>query len=340
MKKAVFIDRLNILSKLTFTRFYNIFLLKTSYVLNQLFRSKDIHWGMPYSVSMEPTTSCNLRCKECPSGLRQFSRNTGYMAEDTFKNTVDQLHKHLMYMILYFQGEPYLNKHLFEFVSYARKKKIYTATSTNAHFLSDENCRKTIQSGLDRLIVSFDGIGQETYEKYRVGGNFEKVKKGLQNIIRWKNELKSNTPHVIVQFIVFGTNEHQMEEVKTFCDELGVDELQFKTAQIYHYEKGSPLIPKNEKYSRYKRNEDGTYSLKSTLPNKCYRMWTSNVITWDGKVVPCCFDKDADHQLGDVSKDNMKDIINNKDYIAFRKQVFSDRKKIEICRNCIEGLKS
>ena len=96
--------------------------------------NKPIQWGYPISVSFEPTTSCNLRCPECPSGLRAFTRPTGMLKKDFFKRTIDDIYKELMYLIFYFQGEPYLNPNFLEMVAYANQKGIYTATSTNAHY--------------------------------------------------------------------------------------------------------------------------------------------------------------------------------------------------------------
>lgn len=331
-------DTLNILSKLTFKRLWNILLIQLSYFLSKMI-NKPVQWGMPFSISIEPTTSCNLRCPECPSGLRQFSRNTGMLSLDLYKKITEQLKDHLLYMILYFQGEPYLNPAFFEFVKYAKENKIYSATSTNAHFLTDENCRKTIESGLDRLIISLDGIGQEEYSTYRVGGRYQRVIDGIENIVKWKKELKSSTPHIIVQFIVFRSNEHQLNDVQKMCDDLGVDELQFKTAQFNNYKNGNPLIPTLNKYSRYRKMSDGTYEFKNKLPNECYRMWSSCVVTWDGLIVPCCFDKDAKYQLGDLKETPFREVWKGEAYQKFRKQVFTNRKEIDICQNCTEGMK-
>ena len=338
MTKKIYIDRMSILYALSLKRLWNIILLKTSYTLSLILK-KQIHFGMPYSISIEPTTSCNLQCPECPSGLRKFSRKTGMLNEETFNDVLSQLGDYLMYMILYFQGEPYLNPWFFKFVEMAKQKKIYTATSTNAHFMDEENARRTVASGLNRLIISLDGIGQEAYATYRVGGRYQKVIDGISNIVKVKKELKSKTPHIVVQFIVFKSNEHQINEVKKLCADLGVDELQFKSAQLYDYKNGNPLMTTIDKYSRYKKQSDGTYSYKNPLHNKCYRLWSSSVITWDGKTVPCCFDKDADYKLGDLKVDSFEEIWNGKDYQDFRKQVFTKRKSIEICRNCTEGLK-
>src|SRR5438034_8788507 len=103
-----------------------------SYYYSRLSR-KPKHWGYPISVSVEPTTSCNLRCPECPSGLRSFSRPTGMLESRLFEQIINEVHVHSPYLILYFQGEPYLNPHFFDFVKYAAQKKMYVDTSTNAH---------------------------------------------------------------------------------------------------------------------------------------------------------------------------------------------------------------
>src|SRR5204862_1212482 len=140
-------------------------------------------------------------------------------------------------------------------VSYASGKKIYTATSTNAHYLNDNNARRTIESGLDRLIISIDGTTQDVYEQYRVGGKLDKVLEGARNIVKWKKELKSKTPFVFFQFLVVKPNEHQIEDIKVLAKEVGVDQVRFKTAQVYNYETDpNHLIPSIEKFSRYKKN--------------------------------------------------------------------------------------
>ena len=292
---------------------------------------------MPVSISIEPTTSCNLRCPECPSGLRSFNRPTGMLEKDFFKKAIDELFQDVFFLTFYFQGEPFLNPSFLEMVSYAEKKKIYTSTSTNAHYLDDEMAQKTVESGLDRLIISIDGTTQETYQMYRIGGELNKVIQGAKNILNWKKKLKSKTPHVIFQFLVVRPNEHEVNDLMKMARDLGVEDVRFKTAQVYDYENGNVLIPINEKYSRYKKEADGTYSIKNKLENHCWKMWQSCVITWDGKIVPCCFDKDASHQLGSLKEKKFKQVWKSKAYNDFRSAVLHSRSSIDICRNCSEG---
>ena len=332
-------DTLNLVSKLTSGKVWNGLQVLTSYYWSK-WTKKPIQWGLPLSIAIEPTTSCNLRCPECPSGLRAFTRPTGMLQTDFFRSTIDQLYKDVFYLIFYFQGEPYLNPGFLEMVRYASQKKMYTATSTNAHYLTSENARKTVESGLDRLIISIDGTTQEVYEQYRVGGQISKVLDGARNIVKWKKELKSKKPFVIFQFLVVKPNEHQLEEVKQLANEVGVDQVRFKTAQVYDYENDpNELIPGINKFSRYKKNKKGKTVVKNALNNHCWRLWHAPVITWDGLVVPCCFDKDADHRLGDLKGRTFREIWSDGIYRQFRKDVLNGRANIDICANCSEGTK-
>ncbi len=331
-------DTVNLISKLTWRRIWNGIKVVSSFYVSRI-THKPIQWGYPVAISFEPTTSCNLRCPECPSGLRAFTRPTGMLKKDFFSQTIDEIHKELLYLIFYFQGEPFLNPDFLEMVKYASKKGIYTATSTNAHYLTDEVAKKTVLSGLDRLIISIDGTTQDVYKQYRVGGNLDKVIQGAKNIVKWKKELKSKTPFVFFQFLVVKPNEHQIEDIKRLAKEIGVDQVRFKTAQVYDYETDpNQLIPTIDQYSRYTKNADGTYIAKNKMANRCWKLHHANVITWDGLVVPCCFDKDAMHQLGNLKNQSFKTIWHNENYQQFRREIMKSRKHIDICANCSEGL--
>ena len=331
-------DTLNLFSKLTARRAWNGVKVLSSYYISK-WTKRPVQWGYPVSISFEPTTSCNLRCPECPSGLRAFTRPTGMLKRDFFSETIDQLHKELLYLVFYFQGEPYLNPDFLDMVQYAAQKKIYTATSTNAHYLTDANAKRTIESGLDRLIISIDGTTQDVYEQYRVGGQLKKVIEGARNIVKWKKQMNSKKPFVVFQFLVVKPNEHQIEDVKKLAAEVGVDDVWFKTAQVYDYENDpNQLIPSISKYSRYKKNAKGENVPKNALNNHCWKLWHANVITWDGLVVPCCFDKDAMHQLGNLKMQSFKEVWHNDNYKQFRRELMTSRKNIDICANCSEGL--
>ncbi len=331
-------DTLNFIRHLTPKRIINIILLYSSYLLSK-YTGKAIQWGQPMTISMEPTTACNLRCPECPSGLRSFSRETGNLKADFFRSTINQLSDKLIYLIFYFQGEPYINPSFLDMVKHANEKGLYTITSTNGHFLSMDNARRTIASGLDRIIISIDGTTQEVYENYRKEGKLDVVLQGTRNLVKCRKEAGASTPHIIFQMVVTKPNQHQIPEVHKLAKEIGVDEVKLKTAQVYDYKFGNPLIPTLDAYSRYRQNEDGTYEIKNKLLNHCWKLWHACVMTWDGMIVPCCFDKDASHRMGDLKQHNFQTIWEGDAYTSFRKSILKGRDQIDICRNCTEGCK-
>jgi radical SAM protein with 4Fe4S-binding SPASM domain len=261
------------------------------------------------------------------------------MKQDFFSKVLDEMHHRLIYLIFYFQGEPYIHPKFLDMVKYAHQKGIYTITSTNGHFLHPENAKKTVESGLDRILISVDGSTQEVYEQYRKEGHLETVLEGARNLVKAKQEANSSTPHIVFQMLVVKPNEHQIGEVKRLATEIGINEVKLKTAQVYDYEDGNALIPDQSKYSRYYKGKDEKWHVKNKLLNQCWKLWHACVITWDGMVVPCCFDKDAIHRLGNLKENSFASIWKGNAYQQFREQLLQGRDKIEICTNCTEGCK-
>ena len=331
-------DTIRFISKLTMAKAFNLARIWTSYQLTR-WTGQALQWGTPMTISIEPTTACNLRCPECPSGLRSFTRETGNLKEDFFRKVIDEQYRRLMYLIFYFQGEPYINPKFLDMVKYAHRKGVYTITSTNGHFLTPENARKTVESGLDRILISIDGSTQDVYEQYRKEGTLDTVLEGARNLVKAKREAGSSTPHIVFQMLVVRPNEHQIEDVRQLAREIGVDEVKLKTAQIYDYQQGHELIPTQSKYSRYYPDDAGTWHVKNKLLNQCWKLWHACVITWDGIVVPCCFDKDAVHRLGDLREKSFLEIWTGPAYQQFRTQLLQGRDQIDICTNCTEGCK-
>lgn len=331
-------DKLNILAQITLYRFFNLILLRISYFVSKTTK-RNTHFGLPFSLSIEPTTACNLGCPECPSGLKQFTRATGKLDLELHKKMLADVKKSVFYINYYFQGEPFLHPQFLNLIEEAKKNKIYTATSSNAHFIDAEKAEEIVKSGLDRLIISIDGLSQKTYEAYRVNGKLSKVLEGSKHLVEAKKRLNSATPHLIFQFLVVKANEHEAPNVFELGKSIGINEVRLKTAQFYDYKNGNPLMPENVEYARYKKNKSGEYVLKQKTGNKCWRMWSSSVITWNGKIVPCCFDKDAQHQIGDVSNTSFSTIWKSEKYSNFRQSILTERNQIDICKNCSEGAK-
>ncbi len=300
------------------------------------FSSRVSHY--PTALTFEPTTHCNLRCPQCISGRRAFTRPTGQADLALFRKVIDELEAYLFYVSLYFQGEPLLNPDFFEMVAHARARGIFSDTSTNGHYFTDANCRRLIRSGLSQIIISLDGADAETYRKYRVGGRWDAVIAGIENLVRWRRRLNATAPYIVVQFILFSHNEHQIADVKALARKLGVDELRLKTAQVYEAWEGAQWVPDHAEFSRYEV-KDGRLRLRRSRRRGCVRLWQEPTVTWDGKVLPCCFDKDADHPMGDVSRAPFLSIWNGEAYRQFRRNLWQGRGRYPMCENCSEGVR-
>ncbi|MBP1641086.1 MAG: Radical domain protein [Bacteroidetes bacterium] len=290
---------------------------------------------LPAAVSIEPINRCNLCCPECPAGNQSLLREKELMKWDVFVKVIDELSPSLFWTTLYFQGEPFLHPQFQAMINYCHHKKIFTYTSSNGQLLTSEIAKRTVESGLDKIVISVDGLTQEVYQQYRRGGNLRKVVETIQHIAYWKKRLKSRTPVVEAQFIVMKHNEFQLHDVKKTLLSWGADRVSLKTAQI-EFERIEQLVPSQKKYSRYEKTANGSWQLKKRLKNRCWRQWSGAVIAANGDVLPCCFDKNGEYVFGNVEHESFFEIWNGGKANLFRSKIHTNRKEIAICRNCTE----
>lgn len=322
------------LHNVTINKIENLLKNRVSYAISNISKSGKVS-GMPVSLSIEPAAICQLHCPECTLGSNQLIRSNKLMDFDLYKRIIDEVGPTLLYLLLYFQGEPFLSPTIFDMIAYADNKNIYTATSTNGQSIDQTVASKIVKSGLKKIIISLDGVTQETYETYRVGGNLNKTLQAIEFINAEKKAQNSRFPAIELQMIIFRHNEHEIETFKKIARKMKVQKITIKTAQIYKYTEKTELIPTIKKYSRYK-TINGNWELKKKLHNRCLRMWQSAVITTDGELLPCCFDKNADFSYGNLNKYSVKELWNNDKALSFRKRILSNRKSIDMCQNCSE----
>lgn len=332
--KVYLVQLLRVLGYLSFAKIVNYLRLKISYLLLS-FTAGFFKKSCPFFISVEPVDFCNLYCPHCPVGQRKDPiRRRNTMKMSLFSKLIDELSGHLLHVIFYFQGEPLLAKHLPEMIRYAHDRGIYTSTSTNAQLLDREMAERLIRSGLDKLIVSVDGSRQESYERYRVGGSLDRALNGLVQVLDLRKELKCFTPFVEMQCLLLSSNEEQLEDIRSLAKKLGVDKLTFKRAQFYNFEKGDPLMPQNPKFSRYKLDSNGNYVLKREVKRRCRRLWMGAVVTAQGEVLPCCFDKSADFSFGTIAEQSFMACWHGARAQKFRRNFLEHSKRFEMCRNC------
>lgn len=311
----------------------NLFAAGYSYLKSSVTHNPDIK-GMPLTISTELTNNCNLHCPQCSSGSGQMTRSRGFMEINLFNEIMTELSPYLYNVNLYFQGEPMLHPQFFMFVGNCKVPQ--KVVSTNGHFLSVENSDKIIRSGLSKLIISVDGTNQETYSEYRKNGNLESVIEGIENVTDAKKKYSSSLK-IELQFLVNRFNEHQVPEIKKLAAKVQAT-LKLKSMQIINNSDIGSWLPSKRRFRRYKTYEGG-YIIKNSLPDRCARLWFNPVVTWDGKVVPCCFDKNAEYVMGDLNKESFREIWEGPKYTMFRKSILTGRNMIEMCRNCTSGLR-
>jgi len=284
-------------------------------------------------LMIEPTNMCNLRCLFCTQD--ESPRPKGMMKLEDFKKIVSFLPGSVEEVQLHFAGESVLNQDLPEMVSVLKNRGIKTILSTNGT-LPFGFYKKIIDSGLDRLIVSFDGATKEVYEKYRQGGTFKKVTENIKKI----SEKKGRKTEIVIQFIVMRHNEDQVDMIKKLAGDLGVDTLWLKSAslnigcsdllQTDIIKNAKDFLPENLEYSRY-YFKDGKL-INKDKPLSCPWIFRT-VVLWNGDVTVCCVDLDGYAVLGNVFKDGgLKKILTSKKYNDARKKILKN--ELKICKNC------
>lgn len=290
---------------------------------------------LPMFVSVEPANICQLRCPECPVSV--LSKRVGLapkgeriMNNEVWERILTEVAGEAHTIQFYFQGEPLLNPFLPKMIAQARECGLYTIVSTNAQAMTQAMADDLINAGLNRIIISMDGITQQTYAAYRVGGSLEQCKNALRWLQTAKKQYKKHTI-VELQCLRLRTNEHEWHLFRKNYRAMGADRLVFKTAQLYDYKDGHPLMPSEMRYSRYRKGKDGLFYRKP-LGNGCFRVWSGCVITTDGTVLPCCYDKEHLFAYGNIRQNDLRTIFNNDKAVAFRAAAFNQ--KTLICKEC------
>ena len=326
---------------LTRSRFINALRCYASYALNRLgsalFRTPYTLHRTPYTVhhtplfvSVEPSAVCQLRCPACPVGLsatRSVSPQGGLMPRDLWERVLSQIKDSAWVVQFYFQGEPLLNKDLPLMIREAHDAGLYTIVSTNAQAMTPELANALVAAGLDRIIISMDGLTQETYAAYRVGGSLDQCKAA----IRWLQKAKSAGLTIELQVLRLRSNEHEWRAFRKEYKTLGADRLVFKTAQLYDYRHGHPLMPSEPRYRRYEQHADGLWYRKP-LGKGCFRVWSGVVIAANGDVLPCCYDKNHAHAYGNLRTASLRELFSGPKAQAFRAQALLQNP--EICKEC------
>ncbi|MFZ2285509.1 MAG: radical SAM/SPASM domain-containing protein [Bacteroidales bacterium] len=321
---------------------------------------------LPPAVSVELSSRCNLACPECVNGAGLLQRKSEFISYSLAQKIATELRGHTISAWLSFQGEPMMHPRFFELAELFGDMN--PVISTNGHFLGEEACHRLASSRLTKIIISYDGVTPETYAIYRRGGDHASVTEGVRRLTAAVRD-RGSALKIELQFLIHRGNEHEASAAAEFASSLGVG-FRIKSMQVLdsgragewmpagigspkqimsgsklesqagmkapQTKSGSNLELSVQGKSRYNMS-DGDWKPSPTPSRGCLRMWTTAVITTDGDVVPCCYDKNAHHVMGNLNSKTLSEIWYSKQYRSFRDSVMKSRSLADICRNCPQG---
>jgi len=302
--------------------------------------------GYPYVLILDTINSCNLHCPLCPTGLGMDGRPKGRMDIDLFKRIIDELGDYAFVAVLHNWGEPMLHPDIFDMVSYARQKRIKTILSSNLNVFDEKKARRMVESGLDELVVSLDGATAETYRKYRIGGEFDVVINNMKLLLKVREDMGADTPKIIWQYLVFKHNVDEVDEARTMARRIGVDDIDVYAAYLGGPDQTPYIGAANtselaarwlQSDSRYVGRFDYSGTPDYLSKQRCYFLWQTVTINWDGGVAPCCCVFEPSTDFGNIRNESFRGIWNNKMYRTarglFKKRGHTDGART-ICRPC------
>lgn len=298
--------------------------------------------GRPYMAHISPSGVCDLSCELCPS-KDPTVQGRSLLPYETFKKFVDEAGDTLLYMIMWSWGEPLLNPDFAKMARYAKDNDILTVTSTNLNRLNRPQAEELVQSGLDALIIAVDGITEESYLKFRKGGNLERVLDNIRMLVEAKHTLGSTTPLLNLRMVVSSANEDQMEDFEALGRELGVDLVSFKAFSTRQSGEedvavNQQFVPRTDAFRWYR------YEKKDTVDRKvarywCRFPWTKPTLFADGMIVSCEFDKYYEAPFGNINEQSFDDIWFSPEAAAFRRRFQKDRDQFAFCVDCVYDYK-
>ena len=182
---------------------------------------------LPYYYFIDVCNVCNLRCPLCPTGNTTIARKQAVLSLEQYKEFFGKIKEYALVVSMYNHGEPLLNPELFSIIEHTHRNRVGTNISSNFNWPQPVDINDFMRSGLDYVTVSLDGVTQETYQQYRVRGDITEVFDNLKRLLSARKALKSKSPFVEWQFIVFKHNEHEVDAARKLASEIGVDLLRF-----------------------------------------------------------------------------------------------------------------
>src|SRR6202171_1044638 len=224
--------------------------------------------GLPVEYIVETTAKCNLYCPMCPRETHKQLKED--MPDEIFARLVEESGRSAEHVMLIGLGEPFMDRKIFDRIEYCHRHNISTLLSTNGTFFDEKTCARLLSTPIEHITLSFDGATKASYEYYRKGARFEKVRDNFVRFARMKHERRSKV-QVVVQMVRMDRNAGEVEEFTRFWTAVpGVDQVRIKEDET------NLLQPEGQ-------HAAGDWG------HPCHYLWRGPMyVKHNGDVYPCC----------------------------------------------------
>ena len=284
--------------------------------------------GLPSIFYIETALACNLRCPECFIGVGSRDRKQSIMKIEDFKVIWEKISDAAQLAFFFLWGEPTLNSNIAEYVKIAAKDA-HVQINTNGTLLNRDMLASLYDNGLGTLMYSIDGVTQETYEKYRVGGDCKTAWKSLEVAAKLHAERKSKTD-LFAAMIAFRHNEHEISEFIMRCEGLGVRPI-IRPPYVRYGSIDQPLD------TRYQHPYSETEEEQVKLISKCHHLTDTMTIGVRGETLFCTQDYSNAFSLPTLLENDatLESIWNSDDFTRLRSEIRDLKTLPSICKDCV-----
>jgi len=272
--------------------------------------------ALPVEYIVETTAKCNLYCPMCPRETHKQPKED--MTDAVFTRLVRESGRTGEHMMLIGLGEPFLDPKIFDRIEYCSRHGISTLLSTNGTLLDEANARRLLDSPLKHVTLSFDGATKDSYEFYRKGASFEKVRDNFVRFARMKHERKSPL-QIVAQMVRMERNAGEVDDFMRFWRDVpGVDEVRVK-------EDETNLMSPDAGHGA----EDWKHP--------CHYLWRGPLyVKHNGDAYPCCQSYMLGGKaVGNVARDGLAEIFDSPQMQHMRRLHLQGRAhEIDVCANC------
>jgi len=289
----------------------------------------------PWSIQIECTTRCNLKCTFCE--LSYWTERPADLTLNTIQKMIGHLPK-LKRVDLTGIGESLMNRHFFTIVAFLKSRGLYITLNDNFTMMTEKTARRIVELGVDQLFLSLDGATKETYEQIRVGAKFDKVIANARRLLQIKREMGRKLPEVKINTVVCTINYHELPAIVELAHDIGIGMVQFVNAMTFEStEQVATTSVQTEVQAMFQQTLARARQLGvlvkielfDKLPvQQCDLPWKRNFVTYDGYVHPCCYttqtgDRRAQNRrsLGNLSTHSFGEIWHNDVYTTFRSKI-------------------